>query len=427
MAELKVETWPIERCVAYARNPRKNDEQVDRMASAIREFGFRIPIVAKSDGSVVDGHLRLKAAQKLGLKEVPVALADELTEAQVKAFRLLANKSANWAEWETDLLKLELEDLQAMDFDLELTGFELPELDEILSAGDAGGTEGQTDPDAVPEVQEEPVSRLGDVWLLGRHRLMCGDSTDAGAVAVLMNGKKADIVFTDPPYNVDYSGKAAALNAVDGGSRIEVPIEGDAAQSDEEAGEKLWFPAFVNARQNAKPHCSIYCTMPQGGAHMMMMMMMMMQKACWQVKHELVWLKNHIVLGRCDYNYRHEPLLFGWAEKHKFYGKGAFQSSVWEVPKPTQNKLHPTMKPVELIENALLNSSLEGQTVLDLFGGSGSTLIACEKTGRVCRMMELSPRYCDVIVRRWQEFTGQETMLEDGGKTFAQVKDERGG
>ena len=424
LTQLKVETWPIERCIAYARNPRKNDEQVDRMASAIREFGFRIPIVARSNGDVVDGHLRLKAAQKLGLKEVPVALADELTEAQVKAFRILANKSANWAEWEPDLLKLEFEELQAMDFNLELTGFELPEVEGILSAGGDVGMEVQTDADAVPEVQEAPVTREGDVWLLGRHRLMCGDSTDAGSVALLMAGEKADMVFTDPPYNVDYSGKTATLNALDGGNRIETPIEGDAAKSDEEAGETLWYPAFANMRQNSQPHCSFYCTMPQGGTHGMMMMM---QKACWQTKHELIWLKNNIVLGRCDYNYKHEPILFGWADSHRYYGKGQFQSSVWEVPKPMQNKLHPTMKPVELIENALLNSSAEGDIVIDLFGGSGSTLIACEKTGRVCRMMELSPRYCDVIVKRWQDFTGQDATLEDGGKMFAQVKEERGG
>ena len=425
LTQLTVETWPIERCIAYARNPRKNDAQVDRMASAIREFGFRIPIVARSDGEVVDGHLRLKAAQKLGLKEVPVALADELTEAQVKAFRILANKSANWAEWEPDMLRLEFEELQAMDFNLEMTGFELPEVEGILSAGGDAGTEGQTDADAVPEVQEAPVTREGDVWLLGRHRLMCGDSTDAGSVALLMAGEKADMVFTDPPYNVDYSGKTATLNALDGGNRIETPIEGDAAKSDEEAGETLWYPAFANMRQNSQPHCSFYCTMPQGGTHGMMMMMM--QKACWQTKHELIWLKNNIVLGRCDYNYKHEPILFGWADSHRYYGKGQFQSSVWEVPKPMQNKLHPTMKPVELIENALLNSSAEGDIVIDLFGGSGSTLIACEKTGRVCRMMELSPRYVDVIVRRWQEFTGWQATLEDGGKMFAQVKEERGG
>lgn len=427
MPELKIEYWPIDRLVFYARNPRKNEHAVPKMASLIKEFGFKVPVVARSDGSVVDGHLRLMAARHLGMETVPVVLADEWTEAQVKAFRIAVNKSAEFAEWDTAMLKLEVEDLKELDFDLELTGFELPELEDIMGAGADGGTECQTDPDAVPEAQEEPVSRLGDVWLLGRHRLMCGDSTDAGSVALLMNGEKADMVFTDPPYNVDYASKNAALNARHGSNSIETPIEGDNFDSDEEAGEKLWLPAFTNMRENAHPHCSIYCTMPQGGAHMMMMMMMMMQKACWQVKHELVWVKNHLVLGRCDYNYKHEPILFGWADKHIYHGKGQFQTSVWEVAKPMQNKLHPTMKPVELIENALLNSSAEGDIVMDLFGGSGSTLIACEKTGRVCRMMELSPRYVDVIARRWQDFTGQEATLEDGGRTFARVKEERGG
>ena len=203
MADLKIEYWPIDRLVFYARNPRKNEHAVPKMASLIKEFGFKVPVVARSDGSVVDGHLRLMAARHLGMETVPVVLADEWTEAQVKAFRIAVNKSAELAEWDTSLLALEIEDLKELDFDLELTGFELSELDEILGAGEQAGTEGQTDPDAVPEAQEEPVSRLGDVWLLGRHRLMCGDSTDAGSVALLMNGEKADLTLTDPPYGVN--------------------------------------------------------------------------------------------------------------------------------------------------------------------------------------------------------------------------------
>lgn len=203
--ELKVETWPVERLIPYARNPRKNDEQVERMASAIREFGFRIPVVAKSDGSVIDGHLRLKAAIMLGMSEVPVALADELTEAQVKAFRLLANKSANWAVWDDELLKLEFQDLKGMGFNLELTGFDAEELKtyrfEDDEDGDAGGTEGLTEEDECPDVQDVHVTRRGDIWRLGKHYLMCGDSTDAEDVADLMDGHKADMVFTDPPYN----------------------------------------------------------------------------------------------------------------------------------------------------------------------------------------------------------------------------------
>jgi DNA modification methylase len=386
------------------------------MAGLIKEFGFKVPVVIRSDGEVIDGHLRLKAARQLGMEKVPVVLADEWTPAQVKAFRLAVNRSAEWAEWDDELLKLELDDLKLEDFDLDLIGFEDVALDD-------GGTEGLTDPDEVPEMQEKPVTRQGDIWLLGKHRLMCGDSTDAGSVALLMAGERADMVFTDPPYNVSYSDKNAALNAIAPANRIQTPIEGDSASSDEEAAEKLWKPAFANMRGNAAPYCSIYCTMPQGGAHMMMMMM---ASASWQVKHELIWVKNNIVLGRCDYNYRHEPILFGWAETHKFYGKGEFTQSVWEIPKPQKSDLHPTMKPIALIENALLNSSKEQDIILDLFGGSGSTLIACEQTGRQCRMMELSEHYVDVIIRRWQDFTGKEATLEGDGRTFAQIAEERG-
>ena len=425
LEKLKVETWPIERCVAYARNPRRNDEQVERMASAIREFGFRIPIVARSDGGVVDGHLRLKAAQKLGLKEVPVALADELTEAQVKAFRILANKSANWAGWDPALLALEIEDLKELDFDLELTGFELPELDEILGAGEQAGTEGQTDPDAVPEMQEAPVTREGDVWLLGRHRLMCGDSTDAGSVALLMNGEKADMVFTDPPYGVSYTEKNEFLNRRGKAMACPTPIQND--EMPPEQMHDFWVPAFKNLHEFTNERMCYYITAPQGGD--LLLLLQSVREAGFMLKHQLIWNKNNHVLGRCDYDYKHEPIVYGWkiGGTHKFYGGGQFKTSVWDIPKPMQSKLHPTMKPVELIENAVLDGSDKGQTVLDLFGGSGSTLIACEKTGRVCRMMELSPRYCDVIVRRWQEFTGQEATLEEDGRTFAQVKEERGG
>lgn len=413
---MQIEYWDIEKLIPYARNPRKNDDAVPKMAGLIREFGFKVPVIIRSTGDVIDGHLRLKAAWSLGMTQIPVVIADEWTDAQVRAFRLAVNRSAEWAEWDDELLKLELDDLKLEDFDLDLIGFEDVALDD-------GGAEGLTDPDEVPEMQEKPVTRQGDIWLLGKHRLMCGDSTDAGSVALLMAGEKADMVFTDPPYNVSYSDKNAALNAIGRGNRIQTPINGDNASSDEEAGEKLWKPAFANMRQNAASHCSIYCTMPQGGAHMMMMMMM--ASASWQVKHELIWVKNNIVLGRCDYNYRHEPILFGWAETHKFYGKGEFTQSVWEIPKPQKSDLHPTMKPIALIENALLNSSKEQDIILDLFGGSGSTLIACEQTGRQCRMMELSEHYVDVIVRRWQDFTGDKAILEGDGRTFAEFAEIR--
>ena len=265
------------------------------------------------------------------------------------------------------------------------------------------------------EPQHEAASRPGDIWLLGKHRVMCGDSTKEDEVSALMNGAKADMIFTDPPYNVNYSSKNVYLNAIAPGNRIQTPIENDSYTNDSEIAEKIWRPAFANMRSHAEPYCSIYCTMPQGGAHMIMMMM---ASASWQVKHELIWLKNNHVLGRTDYLYKHEPILFGWAEKHRFYGKGEFNKSVWEIPKPQKNDLHPTMKPVRLIVNAVLNSSQEGEYILDLFGGSGSTLIACEQTGRACCMMELSPHYVDVIIRRWQTLTGDKAVHEKTGEIF---------
>lgn len=411
---LVVETWPINRLIPYARNPRRNDEQVDRMCGAIREFGFRIPVVAKSDGTVVDGHLRLKAARKLGLTEVPVALADELTDAQVKAFRILANQSANWADWDTELLKLELDDLQAVGFDMELVGFDEEELASLVQAEEVP----PHDPDDVPETKVDVCTVLGDVWVLGDHRLICGSATEDGDLAKLMGDDRADMVFTDPPYNVNYSDKNRFLNTIGRPNCIQEPIQGDAHKSDEEIAEELWGPAFANMRAFAAPHCSIYVTAPQGGAHGVMMMMMMMRY--WTLKHELVWVKNVAVLGRADYNYRHEPIFYGWADKHVFYGEGEFLTSVWEVPKPQKNDLHPTMKPTRLIENALRNSSKKGDIVLDVFGGSGSTLIACEETGRRARLVELEPHYCDVIVRRWQGVTGGRAVHAETGEEFGE-------
>ena len=419
MDKLKIEYWDIEKLHYYARNPRKNDEAVPRMAGLIREFGFRVPVIIRSTGEVIDGHLRLKAAWSLGMTQVPVVIADDWTETQVRAFRLAVNRSAEWAQWDDDLLRLELDDLKLADFDLDLIGFEDFQFDE-------GGTEGLTDADDVPEVQEAPVSRQGDIWLLGRHRLMCGDSTDAGSVALLMAGEKADMVFTDPPYNVAIGSKNAFLNSVQKAGRCCDDIAGDVGHTDEELGETLWLPAFRNMLDVAKDACSIYVTMPQGGTHMMMMMMM--AKAGWQIKHELMWLKNAptFSMNRLDYDYKHEPICYGWNKSHVFYGEGEQNKSVWEFDKPKKCDLHPTMKPIALIENALLNSSKRLDIILDLFGGSGSTLIASEKTGRACRMMELSEHYVDVIIRRWQDYMGDKATLEGDGRTFAEVAQERG-
>ena len=382
----------------YENNPRHNDNAVDAVANSIREFGFKVPIVVDSDGVIVAGHTRYKAAQKLGLQTVPCLVADDLNEEQINAFRLADNKVGELATWDLDTLKVELDNIG--EIDMSEFGFSL----------DGIGEEPQEvqEDDFDEEPPEEPTSKLGDIYQLGNHRLMCGDSTNTEHVAKLMDGAKADMVFTDPPYNVNYADKNIFLNNADKGNRIQDDIENDHAGSDETAKNDLWLPALKNMVDNSADDCSIYVTMPQGGAHMMMMMSA--QEAGWQVKHELIWVKNNHVLGRVDYLYKHEPILFGWKHKHKFYGNGEHTKSVWEIPKPQKSDLHPTMKPIALIANALLNSSQEGDNILDVFGGSGSTLIACEQLNRKCYMMEMSPKYVDVIIKRWGEYTGKKAV-----------------
>lgn len=385
----------------YENNPRKNDSAVDAVAASIKEFGFKVPVVIDKDETIVAGHTRLKAAKKLKMKEIPCIVADDLTEEQIRAFRIADNKVGELADWDFEALNIELDEIT--DIDMEQFGFDL----------DIPGEEREVvedDFDATPP--EEPVARFGQIYKLGRHRLMCGDSTDPECVKKLMDGEKADLVFTDPPYNVNYASKNKFLNKIDNGNRIQDDIENDNYDSDEEVCEKLWKPAFRNMRDNAKDYCSIYVTMPQGGAHMMMMMEAASEG--WKVKHELIWVKNNHVLGRTDYFYKHEPIMFGWAETHKFYGKGEFNKSVWEIDKPVKSELHPTMKPIRLIENAILNSSAENDCIMDLFGGSGSTLIACEQLNRTCYMMEYEPHYIDVIIKRWEDFTGEKAELIEG-------------
>jgi DNA modification methylase len=250
--------------------------------------------------------------------------------------------------------------------------------------------------------------KRGDIWQLGEHRLMCGDSVSLEDVKKLMGGAEADMIFTDPPYNVAIGDKNKALNAMAPCERIERNLEGDTFGSDEECGQKLWKPAFSAMRCVAKDKCAIYVTMPQGGTHMMMMMMM--HEAGWQVKHELIWLKNSptFSMGRLDYDYQHEPICFGWNKGHKKIGGGQFTKSVWAIDKPKKCDLHPTMKPIELVANAIQNSSEEGDVILDAFGGSGTTLLASEQTGRKAYLMEYDEHYCDVIIARWEKFTGKQ-------------------
>ena len=414
--KLKIEYRKVSDLLPYARNARTHsDEQVSQLAASIKEFGFNNPVAIDADGMILCGHGRVMAAQKLGLKEVPTVCLSHLSPTQVKAYILADNKLALNAGWDNDLLKIELEDLKESDFDLNLTGFSDEELKSILVEDPTETHEDNFDGEP-PEVAK---SQLGDIWILGEHRLMCGDSTSENDVKCLMQGDMADLVFTDPPYNVAVGDKNKVLNQFQPYNRITENIANDKFKTDDEISEKLWLPAFTNLYSFSKDECSIYVTMPQGGTHMMMMMMMM-HKARWNVKHELIWVKNSptFSMGRLDYDYQHEPILYGWKKSHNFYGKGKYNKSIWTIDKPKKCDLHPTMKPIELLENALLNSSVKNNIVLDLFGGSGTTLIACEQLGRKARLMELDEHYCDVICQRYINLkkSDADVFLLRGGK-----------
>ena len=393
---LKTESWPIERLVPYARNPRKNDEQVERMVAAIREFGFRIPVVAKSDGTVVDGHLRLKAARKLGLMEVPVALADELTDAQVKAFRLLANRSANWAAWDEDLLALELEELQAMAFDVSLTGFDVAEIDSLLAKPT---TDGLTDPDEVPETPAEPVSKPGDVWILGRHRLMCGDSTSTNDVDRLLAGVRPHLMVTDPPYGVEYD--PAWRNEALSGQKTK--RTGMVLNDDRADWREAWalFPGDVAYVWHGALHAA---TVAESLV------------ACgFDIRSQIIWAKERLVLSRGHYHFQHEPCWYAVRHGGKSHWAGdRKQVTIWNIPSKGQdaNTIHGTQKPVECMKRPMENNSSPGQAVYEPFSGSGTSIIAAEITGRACLAMELNPAYVDVAVKRWEDFTGEKAVLE---------------
>lgn len=389
VSELEMIEMPVSSLNGYDKNPRKNDAVVDRMVESISQFGFRIPVVAKSDGSVVDGHLRLKAAQRMGMKSVPVVLADELTDAQVKAFRLLANRSANWADWDDDLLRQELADLKGMDFDLSLTGFDAEEISSMLDIPlDVGGL---TDPDEVPEPPVVPVTKPGDVWLLGNHRLMCGDSTSIDAVEALMQGAKADVLFTDPPYGIDFAPQRGTHGKI-----MNDALEG-------EAFNEFLDAVFAAALASMKPdtYAFIWTGWPKIGAFEASI------SKFFKIQAMHIWVKNNFGIGYYS-RPKHEPFYLCLNGKPVYPSKAP--ADVWDAAK-VHKTIHSCEKPVSLIVD-ILDTYHKNSLVIDLFGGSGSTLIACEKTARECRMMELDPKYCDVIVKRWEDFTGKKAVLE---------------
>jgi DNA modification methylase len=417
MTDLQVVRWPVERLLPYARNARTHsDEQVAQIAASIAEFGWTNPILAGGDGVVIAGHARLLAARKLGITEIPVIILDHLSESQRRALVIADNRLALNAGWDEEMLRVELDALREDDFNLDLLGFGDDELEALLSEPDSEVT-GNTDDDAVPETPETAVTVLGDVWLLGDHRLLCGDATSLEAVQKVLAGGLADMVFTDPPYNVNYG---ATMKDKLRGRKGKMPrkIANDNLGDDFEQFLRDVCANLLTVTKGAIYVCmssselhTLHRAFTESGGH-------------WSTF--VIWAKNTFTMGRSDYQRQYEPILYGWKEGTDHFWCGARdQGDVWLVKKPVANDLHPTMKPVELVERAVRNSSKSRDTVLDPFGGSGSTLIACEKAGRQARLIELEPKYCDVIIRRFQEFAGKPATLESDGRAFAEVAAER--
>ena len=405
--------WPIEKLVPYGRNPRKHTHAVNRMVASIQEYGFKIPILARSNGEVVDGHLRLKAAQQLGMSELPVILCDEWSEAQVKAFRLMVNRSATWAEWDMELVALEMKDLRALDFDLDLTGFDPVEIDDFLLGDDVVPAE-----EEIPAPCAETVTQLGDRWGCGPHRVLCGDATSEGAVGVLLAGVVPALMVTDPPYGVRLDpqwreraglGRQRQTGTVPNDDRVDWTaayrlFTGDVAY--------VW-------------HAGIYGAVVAAG----------LEAAGFRIRAQIIWMKQHFALGRGDYHWQHEPGYYVVREgKSSNWCGDRTQSTVWQIPnlnpfggsRNEEATGHGTQKPVELMRRPILNNTQRGDIVYDPFLGSGTTLIAATSAHRICYGLEIDPAYMDVIVRRWQRLTGKTAVLDGDGRSFDEIAAERG-
>lgn len=379
---MKISDIAVEKLIPYANNPRNNDGAVDAVAESIKQFGFRNPIIIDKDYVIVAGHTRLKAAVKLGISVVPCVVVDDLTEEQINAFRLADNKTAELAEWNDEALLEELKKIESID--MELFSFNLEDLEKEVESNVKDDDFNEDN-----EIPETPTSQKGDVYILGNHRVMCGDSASKQDVDILCDGKLADMIFTDPPYNVNYEGTAGTIQ-------------------NDNLEDNVFFSFLVSAFANLYDHIKV------GGAIYLCHadtewknFRTAFEKAKFKLAECLIWVKDQFVFGRQDYHWRHEPILYGWKEgAAHYFVDDRTQDTVWEYDKPKNNDLHPTMKPLELVGRAIANSSRPGQTVLDLFGGSGSTLIASEQLERGSMLMEIDEKYVDVIVRRYVKFKG---------------------
>ena len=404
----KIEHRMVAGLIPYAQNARTHsDEQITQIAQSIETFGFVNPVLIGNDDVIVAGHGRLLAAQSLGMTKTPVIVLSHLTEVQRRALVIADNQITANSGWDEDLLRQELAALDALDFDLDLMGFSVEELDSLLLLEDADASATE---DVVPALESQPVSVLGDVWILGDHRLLCGDATKKEDVDKLMDGQLADMVFTDPPYNVDYTNPKKT-----GRTKKDRRIKND--------NLGMAFYEFLTTSMShllAISKGSLYICMSSSELDTLQRAF---REAGGKWSTFIIWTKHHFTLGRSDYQRQYEPILYGWKEGVKHYWCGARnQSDVWLFNKPTRSDLHPTMKPIELVERAIENSSKTRDMVVDVFGGSGTTLIACERLNRYARIMELDPKYVDVIIRRWQEYTGKEAFLDETKLTFEQTR-----
>jgi DNA modification methylase len=409
---MEIVLWPVAKFVSYSRSLRKNRLAVDRMKASIQQFGFKIPVLARSDEEVVDGHLRLLAAQKLGITDVPVILCDEWSEAQVKAFRLMVNRSATWAEWDLELVALEIRELKDLDFNLDLTGFDRLEIDQLLFGNP------EEEPEAeVPELPQAAVTRPGDLWFLGPHRVLCGDATSADEVGRLLGPATPLLMVTDPPYGIQYDpmwreraglGRQRQTGTVANDDRVD------------------WAPAYRLFPGDVAYvwHAGLHAGEVAAG----------LESVGLRIRSQIIWAKQNFALSRGDYHWQHEPAWYAVREgKRSNWSGDRTQSTLWQVPnlnpigglRDEDATGHGTQKPVELMRRPILNHTGRGDIVYDPFLGSGTTLIAAEVADRVCYGLDIDARYVDVIVTRWQKATGQQAVLEGDGRGFAEISAER--